>query len=107
MLASQLRACQRLHPALSEIARRTGEELGFSVMKTRSVAGHDAISLSYHCPSCLVFIPSHKGLSHNEAEFTDQRDMHNGVNFLTAFLYRACSAPEAYSNKALKEAQPC
>ncbi len=107
VLASQLRACQRLHPALSEIARRTGEELGFSVMKTRSVAGHDAISLSYHCPSCLVFIPSHKGLSHNEAEFTDQRDMHNGVNFLTAFLYRACSAPEAYSNKALKEAQPC
>jgi len=55
-------------------------------MPMRSVAGHDAISLSYHCPSCLLFVPSHNGLSHNEAEFTEQADLHAGLDMLVALL---------------------
>jgi len=43
-----------------------------------------------------LFIPSRNGVSHNEAEFTSDQDMRNGLRMLTALLYRACSTPNAY-----------
>ncbi|WP_234246645.1 M20 family metallo-hydrolase [Klebsiella pneumoniae] len=86
LVSSQLRPRQQLHRGLAQQALACAESIGLSAMPMRSVAGHDAISLSYHCPSCLLFVPSHNGLSHNEAEFTEQADLHAGLDMLVALL---------------------
>ncbi len=59
-------------------------------MPMRSVAGHDAISMSYHCPSALLFVPSVDGLSHNEREYTATADLHRGLDMLMAMLTELC-----------------
>lgn len=41
---------------------------------------------------CLLFIPSSNGVSHNEAEYTSDQDMHNGLRMLTGLLHRACTS---------------
>lgn len=86
LVSSQLRPRQQLHPGMALLALTCADTIGLTAMPMRSVAGHDAISLSYHCPSCLLFVPSHNGLSHNEAEFTEQADLHAGLNMLIALL---------------------
>ena len=58
-----------------------------------TVAGHDAISKSHVYPTCLIFVPSSNGVSHNEAEFTAEQDLRNGLRVLTALLYRICTQP--------------
>ena len=61
-----------------------------------TVAGHDAISMSRVVPSCLLFVPSRDGISHSEAEFTDQADLHNGLRVLSALLERLCTDSAGY-----------
>ena len=85
---------QQLDTALSQLALTQAEELGLSAMPMRTVAGHDAISLSYHCPSALLFVPSAGGLSHNEQEFTAQNDLYSGLELLMALLNKLCLTSE-------------
>ncbi|WP_345830324.1 Zn-dependent hydrolase (plasmid) [Pantoea sp. BRR-3P] len=92
---AQFRPRQQLDNSLSQLALAQAEKLGFSAMPMRSVAGHDAISLSYHCPSALLFVPSVNGLSHNEREFTAEQDLHRGLDVLMAMLSELSLAPEA------------
>jgi N-carbamoyl-L-amino-acid hydrolase len=47
-------------------------------------------------------VPSHNGLSHNESEFTEQDDLHRGVDLLLALLADLCLHPEAAD-----EVTPC
>lgn len=93
--ASQLRPPQQLDAALVQRALTQAARLGISAMPMHTVAGHDAISLSYHCPSCLLFVPSQDGLSHNEREFTAQDDLHRGLDVLLALLADLCLHPAA------------
>lgn len=60
--------------------------LGLSTMKLKTIAGHDAISLSKKMPSNLIFIPSKSGISHNEAEFSSLEDLTSGMQLLTYYL---------------------
>ncbi|MEG3131885.1 Zn-dependent hydrolase [Pantoea cypripedii] len=83
---AQFRARQQLDAGLAQRALQQANRLGLSAMPLRSVAGHDAISLSYHCPSALLFVPSAGGLSHNEREFTATEDLHRGLDLLMALL---------------------
>ena len=46
------------------------DELGYSNMKIHSGAGHDAQFCSYMIPTAMIFVPSHDGRSHCEAEYT-------------------------------------
>lgn len=91
---AQYRPRQQLDPALSDLALSQAQTLGLSAMPMRSVAGHDAISLSYHCPSALLFVPSVGGLSHNENEFTALADLHCGLDLLMALLSQLCQTKE-------------
>lgn len=95
--SSVLREPAQLHPGFAELAYRVGQELGLPIGNSITVSGHDAISLNRKYPACLVFIPSSNGVSHNEAEYTRDEDMRNGLRMLTALLYRACSAPGSFS----------
>lgn len=95
--SSVLREPAQLHPGFAELAYRVGQELGLPIGNSITVSGHDAISLNCKYPACLVFIPSSNGVSHNEAEYTRDEDMRNGLRMLTALLYRACSATGSFS----------
>lgn len=58
------------------------ENLGYSTMKITSGAGHDAKHMNSVVPSGMIFIPSVEGISHNENEFSTNKDVINGVQLL-------------------------
>ncbi|NBU37080.1 MAG: M20/M25/M40 family metallo-hydrolase, partial [Actinobacteria bacterium] len=47
-----------------------------------SGAGHDAQMLARVCPTSMIFVPSHKGISHNPAEHTDADQLVAGCDVL-------------------------
>ena len=47
-----------------------------------SGAGHDAQMLARVCPTSMVFVQSHNGLSHNIAEYTAPHHLEAGANVL-------------------------
>lgn len=55
---------------------------GLSCMRLPSGAGHDAQMLARVCPTGMIFVPSHKGISHNPAEHTDTADLVAGCDVL-------------------------
>jgi beta-ureidopropionase / N-carbamoyl-L-amino-acid hydrolase len=64
------------------------QELGHSVKRMPSGAGHDAQMLARMCPSAMIFTPSVKGISHNPAEHTDPSDLIDGANILLQTMLR-------------------
>jgi N-carbamoyl-L-amino-acid hydrolase len=94
--SSVLREPARLHHGFAELAYSVGQQLGLPTGNSITVSGHDAISMNRKYPVCLMFIPSSNGVSHNEAEYTSDEDMRNGVRMLTSLLYRACSSPASF-----------
>jgi len=52
------------------------------VQRMPSGAGHDAQMIARMAPTAMIFVPSHKGLSHNVAEHTDEGDLIAGANVL-------------------------
>ncbi|MEO8363011.1 MAG: M20 family metallo-hydrolase [Ilumatobacteraceae bacterium] len=68
--------------AVVECVEHIANELGNSVQRMPSGAGHDAQMLSRICPSGMIFVPSVKGISHNPAEFTSEQDLHAGADVL-------------------------
>ena len=57
-------------------------DLGHSVRRMPSGAGHDAQMLARVCPTGMVFVPSRDGVSHNPAEHTDPADLMAGADVL-------------------------
>jgi N-carbamoyl-L-amino-acid hydrolase len=51
-----------------------------------STAGHDARYLHYVCPSAMIFVPSHLGLTHCETEHTSSSDLAAGAKVLADLL---------------------
>jgi N-carbamoyl-L-amino-acid hydrolase len=94
--SSVLREPAKLHNGFAELAYSVGHELGLPTGNSITVSGHDAISLNSKYPVCLLFIPSSNGVSHNEAEYTNDEDMRSGISMLTSLLYRACSTPASF-----------
>lgn len=73
-------------PSMIDLVESTAVQLGYSTRRLPSGAGHDAQMLARICPSAMIFTPSVAGLSHNIAEFTDQRDVEAGANVLLHVL---------------------
>ena len=61
---------------------RAADKLGYSAMPAVSGAGHDAQMLARVCPTAMIFVPSHQGISHNPAEHTDPADLQAGADTL-------------------------
>jgi beta-ureidopropionase / N-carbamoyl-L-amino-acid hydrolase len=51
-----------------------------------STAGHDARYLHYVCPTGMIFVPSHLGLTHCETEYTSSSDLAAGARVLAEVL---------------------
>jgi allantoate deiminase len=61
---------------------------GFPYKLMPSGAGHDAQIMAPHYPTSLIFVPSHRGISHNPAEYTLKEDLAAGVQVLIQLLYQ-------------------
>ena len=68
--------------AMIELVERTAEQLGHSVRRMPSGAGHDAQMLARVCPTAMIFTPSREGVSHNPDEYTAPADLEAGANVL-------------------------
>ncbi|MGM7724654.1 allantoate deiminase [Metabacillus sp. Hm71] len=64
----------------------TSEQMPYK--KMTSGAGHDSQIFGTFCPTSLLFVPSHKGISHSPNEFTRTEDLENGIQLLIKILYK-------------------
>lgn len=58
------------------------EEFGYPAMELFSGPGHDAKYVAQVADTGMIFIPSHKGISHNEQELSFHDDIEKGANVL-------------------------
>jgi beta-ureidopropionase / N-carbamoyl-L-amino-acid hydrolase len=68
------------------LVEQTALDLGNTVKRLPSGAGHDAQMLARMCPTAMIFTQSHKGISHNPAEYTDPTDLVMGANILASVM---------------------
>jgi N-carbamoyl-L-amino-acid hydrolase len=78
-------------PDMIESVERTAGELGLSVERLPSGAGHDAQMMAPICPTGMIFVPSIDGLSHNTKEFTKPEDIEAGANVLLKMIVELAS----------------
>jgi N-carbamoyl-L-amino-acid hydrolase len=68
------------------IVERHARDMGLSVQRMPSGAGHDAQMFARVCPTGMIFVPSVRGISHNPAEHTDPADLVAGTDLLLATM---------------------
>lgn len=57
------------------IVEKYAEKHEMSCRRITSGAGQDAQNMALLCPTAMIFSPSHNGISHNPAEFTEDSDL--------------------------------
>lgn len=72
---------------LNKISESILEGEGVPFKKMTSGAGHDSQVFGQFCPTSLLFVPSHKGISHSPFEFTSTKDLEKGIQLLIKVLY--------------------
>ncbi|TDR15523.1 M20 family metallo-hydrolase [Marinomonas communis] len=77
-LANIQAACEISYPEISPHSMVSG-------------AGHDAVYVSRVAPTAMIFVPSEKGLSHNECEYTSPEQLEKGCNVLLNTILRAAN----------------
>ncbi len=70
-----------------DVLKRQCEKNGLSYRMMHSGAGHDSQVMAPRIPTAMLFVPSHKGLSHSPLEYTDPHDLGEGVKALVGALY--------------------
>ncbi|MCM2255872.1 MAG: M20 family metallo-hydrolase [Vicinamibacteria bacterium] len=75
-------------PEMIAMVEEEAQGLGLSTKRMPSGAGHDAQMFAPNCPSGMVFVQSHKGLSHNVAEYTAPEHLAAGANVLLKVVRR-------------------
>ena len=71
---------------INRVLKAAGNALDIAHMELLSGAFHDAMYLAEHCPTSMLFVPSHQGISHNPAEYTDPRSLAAGARTLACAL---------------------
>ena len=85
-------------PAVVDIVERAATDLGHSVRRMPSGAGHDAQMLARVCPTAMIFTPSVNGLSHNPAEYTSPEDLEAGSNVLLHTMIALANRPTPHGS---------
>jgi N-carbamoyl-L-amino-acid hydrolase len=67
---------------LTDLIRRTADQLGLPTLDMVSGAGHDAIYMAHVGPTAMIFVPSINGRSHVEVEDTKWEDCAAGTEVL-------------------------
>ena len=71
-----------LDPSMVNAVEQAVKALGYAYEIMPSGAGHDAMHMATLCPTAMIFVPSHNGISHNPLEYTDWQDIEAGVKVL-------------------------
>jgi len=71
--------------------RQAAQNLGYSHRDIVSGAGHDACYISRVAPTAMVFVPCENGISHNEEENADPKDLEAGCNVLIQAVLQQAS----------------
>ena len=79
-------------PHLVARVEAIAKEFGLPVRRLPSGAGHDAQIMAGVCPSCMIFVPSEKGISHNTTEYTKPDDLAAGANVLLRLVLELADA---------------
>jgi N-carbamoyl-L-amino-acid hydrolase len=82
---------------LGALIAEAASGLGETPMFIPSGAGHDAMTLSRHVPSAMMFIPSIGGRSHDISENTSDADIVFGCQVLAGAAARAIRDPAAFA----------
>lgn len=80
--------------AVVRLVEETAQGHGLSCMRLPSGAGHDAQMMARVCPTAMVFVPSHRGISHNPAEHTDADQIEAGCNVLLHVMLGLAATPD-------------
>jgi N-carbamoyl-L-amino-acid hydrolase len=64
------------------VIAKAASSLGLTHKLMPSGAGHDTQDMTHIAPSGMIFVPSVGGISHSPQEYTETRDIANGVNVL-------------------------
>lgn len=82
------RLMQRAPTAFADEVVAVVEAAASGTTSCRIVSGafHDAMHLADICPTAMLFVPSHGGISHNAAEDTDEADLVAGTRALAGVL---------------------
>ncbi len=89
----------RMNDAVMTAIEEAAREVGVTVLRLESGAGHDAMVLGLHVPAGMVFVPSRGGVSHAPEEFTDARLCELGAAVLAGALKRLASRDHATSQR--------
>jgi len=84
-------------PPLSGCLRSAAAALGLTQRDIVSGAGHDAAFLARVAPAAMVFVPSRAGLSHSAEEWTEPRELAQGIATLLHAVCLFDSGPNATS----------
>lgn len=71
-----------------ELAEQVVQEMGLPYTRIMTLAGHDSTNVKDVMPAVMLFVPSHKGITHNEYEFTSDQDMLSGLDMLIGVMTR-------------------
>jgi allantoate deiminase len=63
------------------------ERKGLNYKLMHSGAGHDSQIFAKTIPTAMIFVPSHDGISHSPMEFTETKDLIEGIKALIETLY--------------------
>ncbi|MCO7175031.1 allantoate deiminase [Sporolactobacillus kofuensis] len=78
----------KMDPMMTQRHLKLAREAGIPSKKMVSGAGHDSQIFGVYCPTAMMFVPSHNGVSHSPKEFTRTEDLEIGVQMLMKILYQ-------------------
>jgi N-carbamoyl-L-amino-acid hydrolase len=79
---------------LCGLLERVAITRGLAARRMHSGASHDAQMMARVCPSAMIFVPSHRGISHNPAEHTEPSQLVQGADLLLHALVELANNPE-------------
>jgi N-carbamoyl-L-amino-acid hydrolase len=78
-------------PDLVSMIEQAATALQVGCRRMPSGAFHDAQFVNRVCPSAMIFVPSHKGISHNPAEYSSPEQLESGTRVLAWTLMELAS----------------
>ena len=78
----------------------SADELGYSSHQMFSGAGHDAQFIAQYIPSTMIFVPSAKGYSHREDEYTSYEQCSKGADVLVNAVLKVATSSISEVNSA-------
>ncbi|GHU02986.1 hypothetical protein FACS1894158_00300 [Betaproteobacteria bacterium] len=94
-------------PALRQLALNACQHMNVAHTSLFSGAFHDALNLARHCPSVMLFAPSHRGISHHPEETTPIDDLADCARILAFCLAKlTLFTPAFHSQKGITMSTP-